>query len=259
MSAPGTVRYRREGVVGHVLFDRPGARNAMTPDMYAELDAICAGIAADAELRCVVLRGAGGKSFVSGSDIAQFLDFVDGADGLDYERRMAAHLDAIANIAVPTVAVLEGFAVGGGLNIAACCDIRIATSGTKFGTPIARGLGNALSIANYARLLAAVGEGRARRMLLLGELLDAEEMTPTGFLARIVAPEALEETVVAVVEQLCANAPLSMRASKAALGRLLAPQVDEIEEMIRLVYGSEDFRAAVRDFLDKRPPRFTGR
>ena len=254
----GTVRYRRDGAVGHVLFDRPDARNAMTPQMYGELDAICAAIAADATLRCVVLRGAGGKSFVSGSDIAQFLDFETGEDGLDYERRMAGHLAAIAGLSVPTVAVIEGFAVGGGLNIAACCDIRIATTGSRFGTPIARGLGNALSLANYARLLAAVGEGRARRMLLLGELLEVDEMLPTGFLTRVVAPEAVDATVARITAQLCANAPLSMRASKAALATLLAPQAAEIEDMLRLVYESADFHDAVRDFMAKRPPTFRG-
>jgi enoyl-CoA hydratase len=258
MSTPGDVRYRKEGQVGHILVDRPQARNAMTPDMYGQLDAACAAIATDADLRCVVLRGAGGKSFVSGSDIAQFLEFEGAEDGVDYERRMEGHLDNIAGIAVPVVAVIEGFAVGGGLNMAACCDIRIATTGTKFGTPIAKGLGNCLSAANYARLLHAVGEGRARRMLLLGELLEIEDMLPTGFLTRVVAPEALDRSIQEITDQLCANAPLSMRASKTALARISAPQVAAIEDMIRLVYGSADFHDAVAAFVDKRQPVFRG-
>jgi enoyl-CoA hydratase/carnithine racemase len=258
MNAPGEVRYRKQGAVGHILVDRPQARNAMTPDMYAQLDAACAAIATDAELRCVVLRGAGGKSFVSGSDIAQFLAFESAEDGVDYERRMERHLDNIAGIEVPVVAVIEGFAVGGGLNMAACCDIRIATTGSKFGTPIAKGLGNCLSAANYARLLHAVGEGRARRMLLLGELLEVDDMLPTGFLSRVVDADALEATVDEVVGQLVLNSPLSMRASKAALARISAPQVAEIEDMIRLVYGSADFHDAVQAFVEKRKPVFRG-
>ena len=258
MSPEGEVRYRRDGLVGHIVVDRPAARNAMTPAMYAQLDAACAAIAADPELRCVVLRGTGGKSFVSGSDIGQFLAFESGADGLDYEARMAAHLDAIAGIAVPVVAVIEGFAVGGGLNMAASCDIRIATTGSKFGTPIAKGLGNCLSASNYARLLHAVGEGRARRMLLLGELLEVEDMLPSGFLTRVVAPEGLEATVDEITAQLVANAPLSMRASKTALARLTAPEVADIADMIEMVYGSADFRDAVRAFVDKRKPVFRG-
>lgn len=258
MSASGEVRYRKDGPVGHILVDRPQARNAMTPEMYAQLDAACAAIATDAELRCVVLRGAGGKSFVSGSDIAQFLAFEGAEDGVDYERRMEGHLDNIAGIEVPTVAVIEGLAVGGGLNMAACCDIRIATTGSKFGTPIAKGLGNCLSAANYARLLHAVGEGRARRMLLLGELLEVEEMLPTGFLTRVVAPELLEARVEEITAQLVANSPLSMKASKAALARITAVEAAEIEDLIRMVYGSADFRDAVRAFLEKRKPVFRG-
>jgi enoyl-CoA hydratase len=258
MSTPGEVRYRKQGPVGHILVDRPQARNAMTPEMYNQLDAACAAIATDAELRCVVLRGAGGKSFVSGSDIAQFLEFETAEDGVDYERRMEGHLDNITGIAVPVVAVIEGFAVGGGLNMAACCDIRIATTGTKFGTPIAKGLGNCLSAANYARLLHAVGEGRARRMLLLGELLEVDEILPTGFLTRVVDADALEAAVDEVVGQLVLNAPLSMRASKAALARIAAPQVAEIEDVIRLVYGSADFHDAVQAFVEKRKPVFRG-
>ena len=258
MSKAGEVRYRKDGLVGHILVDRPEARNAVTPEMYAQFDAVCAAIATDPELRCVVLRGAGGKSFVSGSDIAQFLEFEDAEDGVDYERRMEAHLDNIAGIAVPVVAVIEGFAVGGGLNMAACCDIRIATPGTRFGTPIARGLGNCLSAANYARLLHAVGEGRARRMLLLGELLEVDEMLSAGFLTRVVAPESLDSAVQEITAQLVLNSPLSMQASKAALARITAPQGTEINDLLRLVYGSSDFHDAVLAFLEKRKPVFRG-
>jgi enoyl-CoA hydratase/carnithine racemase len=259
MIGEGRVLYRKEGAVGRITFDRPQARNAMTPAMYAELDDVVEVIRGDAELRCVVLRGAGGKSFVSGSDIAQFLEFETAQDGLDYERRMAAHLDGIASIAVPTIAVIEGFAVGGGLNIAACCDLRIATTDGKFGTPIAKGLGNSLSIANYARLLHGFGEGRARKMLLLGELIDAEEAIASGFLLKAVPSEALEAEVETLVSRVLANSPLSMKVSKAALGRLTANQVAEIEDLIRVVYTSEDFHNAVRAFFDKTTPVWRGK
>ena len=255
----GRVTYRKDGAVGHVLFDRPEARNAMTPAMYAELDRVVETIHGDAELRCVVLRGAGGKSFVSGSDIAQFLEFKTAEDGLDYERRMAAHLDGIASIAVPTIAVIEGFAVGGGLNMAACCDLRIATIGSQFGTPIAKGLGNSLSVANYARLLNAFGEGRARKMLLLGELMGTDEAIASGFLLKAVLPEALDAEVSALVAQVLANSPLSMKVSKGALRRLTANQVAEIEDLIRTVYASEDFHGAVRAFFDKQKPVWRGK
>ncbi len=259
MSDAGTVRYSKDGAIGEILFDRPQARNAVTPAMYAELDAICGAIAEDDTLRAVVLRGAGGKSFVSGSDISQFLGFTGADDGVDYERRMEGHLAGIANIPVPTLAVIESFAVGGGLNIAACCDLRIATEGSRFGTPIAKALGNCLSIANYARLLQGFGEGRARRMLLLGELIGTDEALASGFLTRVVPAQELEGTVAEITGQLAANAPLSMKVSKAALGRLTATHTAEIEDLIRAVYGSEDFPNAVRAFLEKRKPEWTGK
>ena len=255
----GQVTFEQAGAVGTVTFDRPSARNAMTPDMYAALDAICEAIALDASLRCVVFRGAGGSSFVAGSDIAQFLAFENGEDGIAYERKMSAHLARVAAIPCPTIAVIEGFAVGGGLNIAACCDLRIARTGALFGVPIAKGLGNCLSIDSYARLLLGFGEGRARRMLLLGELLGTDEAVASGFLMKAVPAEALNGEVAALVAQVLANAPLSMKASKAALGALTANQTAELEEMIRLVYGSDDFRAGVRAFLAKTQPTWTGR
>jgi enoyl-CoA hydratase len=255
----GRVNYDKVGAVGTVTFDRPTARNALTPEMYATLDAICDAVAADADLRCVVFRGAGGKSFASGSDIAQFLEFDSGEDGVAYEEKMSAHLAKVAAIPCTTIAVIEGFAVGGGLNIAACCDLRIATTETRFGVPIAKGLGNCLAIDCYARLLLGFGEGRVRRMLLLGDLLDTSEAIASGFLLKAVSAEALDTEVGALVAQVLSNAPLSMKASKAALHALTANQIAELRDTIRLVYGSEDFRTGVRAFLGKTPPQWKGR
>lgn len=160
---------------------------------------------------------------------------------------------------MPTVAVIEGFAVGGGLNIAACCDLRIATIGSQFGTPIARALGNCLSIANYARLLHAFGEGRARKMLLLGELIGTDEAIACGFVLMAVPAEALETEVSSLQLQLLANSPLSMKTSKAALGRLTANQIAEIEDLIGIVHTGEDFHGAVRAFFDKQTLVWQGR
>ena len=155
----GTVSYERDGVIARITFDRPAARNAMTWTMYEELAAVCGKVAADPEVRVAVLRGAGGKAFVAGTDIGQFRDFKSGEDGVDYERRIAAYLAAVEELPVPTLAVIEGWAIGGGLAIAAACDLRVATPGSRFGVPIARTLGNCLSIANYACLAAYAGFG----------------------------------------------------------------------------------------------------
>src|SRR5690606_3485078 len=145
-SPSGTVRLRRDGHAAHILFDRPDARNAFTWSMYEELDAICAQLSTDDSVRAVTFRGAGGRAFVAGSDIGQFLEFRDGADGVAYEAKMNRYFRRLLDMPMPTVAIVDGWAVGGGLNIAACCDIRLAARGARFGTPIARTVGNCVSM-----------------------------------------------------------------------------------------------------------------
>lgn len=255
----GAVRYERDGVVGRITFDRPAARNAMTWTMYDELARACEKIAADSEVRVAVLRGAGGKAFVAGTDIGQFRDFKSGEDGVDYERRIAKYLAAVEELPVPTIAVVEGWAIGGGLAIAAACDLRVATPGSRFGVPIARTLGNCLSIANTACLAAELGLARTKRMLLLAEMLAAEELLAAGFLAEIVAPTELDARVDQLCERLAGNAPITMRVTKESLRRLLHAGFPDGEDLIRQCYGSQDFRIGVESFMEKREPRWTGK
>ncbi|KUF11840.1 enoyl-CoA hydratase [Pseudoponticoccus marisrubri] len=258
MSA-GEVRLAIDGPVARIFFDRPAAMNAMTWKMYGEFEEISHRLAAWTDLRAVVLRGVGGRAFVAGSDIAQFAEFDSGADGIAYERKMDRILDAFASIKAPTLAVIDGMAIGGGLNIAGGCDLRVATAGARFGVPIARTLGNCLSMRNYARMSAGLGEAMAKRMLLLGELVTAEELAGTGFLARIVPADEIDETADKLVSRLLAGAPLSMAASKAALGRLARSTLPDIDDLIDSCYGSADFREGIRAFGEKRKPDFTGR
>jgi enoyl-CoA hydratase len=255
----GEVRYIRDGQVATVIFDRPAARNAMTWAMYEQLAQACARIAREEGLRAAVFRGAGGKAFIAGTDIAQFQAFRGGEDGIAYEEKMGSRLAAIEALPVPTLAVIEGFAIGGGLAIAACCDLRIATPGSRFGVPIARTLGNCLSMANYARLVAGFGAARAKRMLLLAENLSAEEALASGFLSEIVAPAELDRRVGELTERLTHNAPITMRVSKEAIRRLMLAGVLETDDLSRACYGSEDFRIGMKAFVDKREPVWTGR
>lgn len=257
--ANGRVTLRREGAVAHVLFDRPEARNAFTWGMYDELDAICRDLAGDSELRAVTFRGAGGRAFVAGSDIAQFADFQGAADGIAYEHKMDRYFERILAIPVPTVAIIEGWAVGGGLNIASCCDLRIATSDAQFGTPIARTIGNCVSMKTYARLLDGFGEARAKRMLMLAEFIGAEEARACGYLARMCEREKLEETVGELVARLLENAPLTLAISKAAIGRIRSRDIDPADDLVALAYGSEDFTIGVKAFMAKQKPDWTGR
>lgn len=255
----GAVRLTIQGPVATLLFDRPAAHNAMTWRMYEEFLAHSRTLQEAADLRVVILRGAGGKAFIAGSDIAQFSEFKTGADGVDYERKMEIYLSALVGIPVPTLAVIEGFAIGGGLNIAACCDIRIATPAARFGVPIARTIGNCLSLENYGRIVAGFGEGRAKRMLLLGDLLDAEEARQSGFVTALHDADDIDEAADKMVSRMLANAPLTLRASKAAIGRVLQGVRAEAEDLIASCYGSADFREGVAAFVEKRPARWEGR
>ena len=255
----GEVRYSREGPVVTVIFDRPQARNAMTWRMYEQLGEACARIHREDGLRVAVFRGAGGKAFIAGTDIAQFQAFRGGDDGIAYEEKMEGYIGAVEALPVPTLAVIEGFAIGGGLAIAAACDLRIATPGSRFGVPIARTLGNCLSMANYARLVAALGAPRAKRVLLLAENITAEEALAGGFLSEIVATPDIEARVAELTSRLSNHAPLTMRVSKEAMRRILHAGLPDGDDLVRACYGSDDFRLGIEAFLEKREPQWTGK
>jgi enoyl-CoA hydratase len=247
----------REGVAS-ILIDRPEARNAMTWSMYDELAQICEKIAGDPDIRVATFRGAGGEAFVAGTDIEQFRAFGSGDDGIAYEKTIDQRIGQIEQLPMPTVAIIEGWAIGGGLAITAACDFRIATPQASFGVPIARTLGNCLSIANTARVVAGFGAGRAKRMLLLADTIGAEEAHACGFVTEIADAGELDAKAQALCARLAKNAPLTMRASKEAIRRVIAEGLPQGEDLIRACYGSSDFKIGVEAFLEKKRPVWTG-
>lgn len=259
MSEPRIV-IERSGVVARIFFDNPHAHNALTLGMWQDLADAARDVTADSTIRVVVFRGIGGKAFVSGTDIAGFAGFTDGADGISYEKRMDASLRTLDAIPATTVAVVEGWCVGGGLNIASACDFRIATPEARFGSPIGRTLGNCLSTLSVARIGAAIGVAMAKRMVLLGEIVTADALVANGFLLDVVARDALEARVDALCERASENAPLTTRACKEVMRRLTLDDLPDAADVIGKVYGSEDFRRGVETFLGgtKTLPDWTG-
>ena len=253
----GAVHFKRDGAIAHVIFDRPEARNAMTWAMYEELGSICDRIWAEPGIRVATFRGVG-QSFVAGTDIQQFVDFKSGEDGINYERRMEEFLAGVDRLPCPTLAIIDGWCVGGGLAIAACCDLRIATPTASFGVPIARTLGNCLSISNYARLVAELGVGRVKRILLTGEMLSAHEAREAGFVAEVVDPGTIDKRATELVQRISQNAPITMRVSKEAIRRVITALRLEGDDLIRECYGSQDFKHGVQAFLSKRKPEWSG-
>ena len=258
MLSTGQVTLRIEGAIAHITFDRPQARNAMTWGMYEQLGAICERLASDATVRCAVFRGAGGEAFVAGTDIEQFLAFQSGDDGVAYESRIDEGIARIESLPMPTLAVVEGWCVGGGLAIASACDIRIATPASKFGVPIARTLGNCLSMTNIARLVAVFGKARVQRMLVAAEILSATEAHACGYLAEVTEATGIDELAALHAKRLSSLAPVTQAVSKEALRRLVTHELPDAQDLIHRAYGSEDFREGVAAFTQKRAPGWKG-
>ena len=250
----------RDGAIVTLTFNRPQARNAMTWDMYQRLNDTCEEVDADDSVRVLVLKGAGGKAFVAGTDISQFSSFTSGEDGLRYEREGDQRTGRIARVTKPVIAQIQGFAVGGGLGIAAGADLRVATPDAQFGAPIARTLGNCLSMQAYARYLDLFGPSRLKEMIFTARLLSAAEALAAGFVHEIVAADAIEARVQALAQTLASHAPITLRVTKEAVRRIQAARaVPDGDDLIAATYGSADFREGVRAFADKRPPRWTGK
>ena len=250
----------RDGPIVTLTFNRPEARNAMTWDMYQRLNQACEEVDADDTVRVLVLKGAGGKAFVAGTDISQFTAFESGEDGLRYEREGDQRSGRVARVKKPVIAQIQGYAVGGGLGIAAGADLRIATPDARFGAPIARTLGNCLSMQAYARYMDLFGPSRLKEMIFTARLLPAEEALAAGFVHEIVPADAIEARVRELAQTLASHAPITLWVTKEAVRRLQeARALPDGDDLVSATYGSADFREGVRAFIDKRPPRWTGK
>jgi len=259
LTAPETI-FQVDGPFAVLTFNRPEARNAMTWAMYDALVAACEQVDSDPHIRLFILRGAGGKAFVSGTDISQFQAFREPKDAIDYEKRISTVLGRLERVAKPTIAQIEGVAVGGGCGMAITCDLRVATPESTIGIPIARTLGNCASTATFGRLMDLVGPARAKEMLFTGRLVPAAEAEAIGLFNRVVPKESIGEAVLTLAREIAANAPLTIRATKEMTRRILEARrpAESDADLIEMCYMSGDFREGVAAFLSKRRPQWTG-
>ncbi|MFC4787216.1 enoyl-CoA hydratase-related protein [Nocardioides sp. MAHUQ-72] len=250
---PEELRVERTGAVVEVTFDRPHRHNAFTREMYAAMRDLCAQLRDDESAKVLVLRGAGGRAFAAGNEISDFLE----ADAVAYETWIRELLDALFALPQVTVAAVDGVCVGGGLAVATHCDLRIATPHSRFGYPIARTLGNALSASVVYRCAAVFGESLTREMLLTSRLVDADRAHAVG--ALLAVTDDLDAELATVLNGLAHASGVTLRATKAQLldraRRLETPPAGD-EELLREVYTGPDFAEGVRAFVAKEKPAF---
>lgn len=250
---------KRDGIV-FVTLNRPQARNAMTFPMYEGLYKLATEANTDDSVKVIVITGAGEKAFAAGTDISQFTNFKTAADALAYEEKIDRIMTALENCQKPTIAAIAGAATGGGAAIASVCDLRIGAANARFGFPIAKTLGNCLSMANYARLAVMMGPARVMDLVYTARLLGAEEMKAVGLLSEILPDHAaLQARAEELARTIMGHAPLTMRATKEAMRRLRAP-LREIhgDDLVEMCFTSKDFAEGVESFLARRPAQWTG-
>ncbi|MSO84467.1 MAG: enoyl-CoA hydratase/isomerase family protein [Rhodospirillales bacterium] len=256
-----TVLATRDGAIATVTLNAPEKLNALDLATWTRLGEVIVALAADDSLRCIVLRGAGEKAFAAGADIGEFATVRKNARVSKlYGERVAATMQAVMDCRHPTVALIRGACVGGGLEVAACCDIRICGESSRFGVPIKR-LGLVMAYGELAKLAALVGRAVALEILLEGRVFNAAEALAKGLVNRVVADAEVEKEAYACARRIAEGAPLVARWHKKFLNRLLDPRpLTEAEKDEGFTcYDTEDFKKGVEAFLAKRDPAFKGR
>ncbi|TLM80984.1 enoyl-CoA hydratase [Pseudarthrobacter sp. NamE2] len=237
----------------------PGRLNAFTWNMYDHLAALPEYLITQDDVRAVVIRGEGGTAFAAGTDINQFTAFATGEHGVAYEHRVGAVFEALTNIKVPTIALVEGPAVGAGLAVAAACDIVLATPESVFGAPIARTLGNCMPAPVIARLQKRLGINRTMAILLTATMLSAEDAQTAGFVHQVYPADAIDGELRRLLKRISTSAPLTLASIKEISRRIerATPDVPS-DDLLHLCYGSADFQEGVRAFLEHRHPVWKG-
>lgn len=256
-----TVYVERDGAIATVVLNRPDKLNAMTLEMWLRLGETMRVLEADDAVRCIVLRGAGEKAFAAGADIAEFTKTrANAKQAKEYGRQIAGTMLAVAHCRHPTVALIHGACVGGGLEVASQCDMRIAGASARFGVPI-KNLGLVVAYDEMAGLIALAGRAVALEILLEGRVFGAEEALAKGLVNRVVPDDKVDEETTATARRIAEGAPLVARWHKKFAHRLADPRPlseQEYDESYAC-FDTEDFREGSAAFVAKRKPQFKGR
>src|SRR5947209_10887986 len=253
---------RKEGKVGNVIFNNPERHNAVSLDMWARTTEILKDFAEDDDVRVVVITGAGGKSFVSGADISKFESERASLEATKvYNETVAKANASIYEFAKPTIAMIRGYCIGGGLGLAVCCDLRICSDNSKFGIPAAK-LGLGYSYPGVKRLTDIVGPAFAKEIFFTARQFDAEEARVMGLVNRILPGEELEAYVKNYAETIANNAPLTVKAAKFIVNQATKDEskrdLARAAELVEACFKSNDYTEGRRAFMEKRKPAFTG-
>ena len=245
-----------KGGIAEYRLMRPDSRNSLTFEMYQAIEDLCEH---PGEAGVIVMTAEGEKAFASGTDISNFKDFQSAQDAINYEALIGRVIDAVQRSSVPVIASLHGIVAGGGAAIAAAADIRLATPDTRFGMPIARTLGNCLSVANLNRLVHLLGESRTRYLMLTAEFLEVESLTTSGFVSEVLESAALcDQRARDLAVHMTTLAPLTISATRDGLARLEERPVPADIDLIQQCYLSDDFHEGVDAFFAKRKPNWSG-
>jgi len=261
MSA-GKLTVEKRGAVGWIVFDQPEKKNAINGAMWRGIPEAMARFDADADVRCVVFRGAGTEAFAAGADISEFEKIRAGRGAVsDYDGLLDRVLHSIQDSRKPSVAMIHGFCMGGGLEVALACDLRYCGTSAQFGIPAAK-LGIAYNVEGHKRLLETVGHARAREIMFLGRRYGAAEALAMGLVHRVLPDVELGPFVDGVIATLLENAPLSIANSKTILEEYAkasgAADHERMAAAIERCAKSEDYQEGRRAFMEKRKPQFRG-